>query len=98
MIESSPTPPLAPRLVLVTGGGGFLGQTIVRRLLARGDSVRTLQRGDYPALAALGADPPALRSSEHRRVEIARGTGHRLTARSPAAARRRAGDRRGCRR
>jgi 2-alkyl-3-oxoalkanoate reductase len=42
-------------IVLVTGGGGFLGQAIVRRLLARGDAVRTLQRGDYPALAALGA-------------------------------------------
>jgi nucleoside-diphosphate-sugar epimerase len=44
-------------IVLVTGGGGFLGQAIVRRLLARGDTVRTLQRGDYPALAALGATP-----------------------------------------
>ncbi len=40
---------------LVTGGGGFLGQAIVRRLLARGDHVHTLQRGDYPELAALGA-------------------------------------------
>ena len=40
--------------VLVTGGGGFLGQTIVRQLVARGDSVRSLSRGDYPALKALG--------------------------------------------
>lgn len=40
--------------VLVTGGGGFLGQAIVRQLVARGDSVRSLSRGDYPALKALG--------------------------------------------
>ncbi len=42
--------------VLVTGGGGFLGQAIVQRLLARGDSVRVLNRSDYPALSALGVD------------------------------------------
>lgn len=42
---------------LVTGGGGFLGGAIVRLLLARGDSVRTLARGDYPELRALGAEP-----------------------------------------
>lgn len=41
---------------LVTGGGGFLGGAIVRKLVARGDSVRTLARGDYPWLAALGVD------------------------------------------
>ncbi|MCU0303538.1 MAG: NAD-dependent epimerase/dehydratase family protein [Thermoanaerobaculales bacterium] len=41
---------------LVTGGGGFLGGAIVRRLVERGDEVRTLQRGDYPALAALGVE------------------------------------------
>lgn len=40
---------------LVTGGGGFLGNAIVRRLLARGEEVHTLQRGDYPELKALGA-------------------------------------------
>lgn len=56
--------------VLVTGGGGFLGGALVRRLLARGDAVSTLNRGDYPALAALGvrtvrgdlADPAAVRA------------------------------------
>lgn len=42
--------------VLVTGGGGFLGQAIVRRLVARGDSVRSLSRGDYPELKALGVE------------------------------------------
>lgn len=41
---------------LVTGGGGFLGGAIVRRLVDRGDTVRTLQRGDYPELEALGVE------------------------------------------
>src|SRR5206468_3373246 len=41
---------------LVTGGGGFLGGAIVRRLAARGDQVRSFARGDYPALAALGVE------------------------------------------
>ncbi|MDP2312436.1 MAG: NAD-dependent epimerase/dehydratase family protein [Pseudomonadota bacterium] len=40
---------------LVTGGGGFLGLEIVRRLRARGDTVTVLARGDYPELATLGA-------------------------------------------
>ena len=41
---------------LVTGGGGFLGGAIVRQLLARGDSVRSFSRADYPALRALGVE------------------------------------------
>ncbi|WP_376692627.1 NAD-dependent epimerase/dehydratase family protein [Wenzhouxiangella sp. EGI_FJ10409] len=40
--------------VLVTGGGGFLGQAIVRQLLERGDAVSTINRSDYPELAELG--------------------------------------------
>ncbi|MDT8438214.1 MAG: NAD-dependent epimerase/dehydratase family protein [Wenzhouxiangellaceae bacterium] len=40
--------------VLVTGGGGFLGQAIVRRLVARGEAVRVLNRSRYPELDALG--------------------------------------------
>jgi 2-alkyl-3-oxoalkanoate reductase len=42
--------------ILVTGGGGFLGQAIVRQLLARGNAVRILARGDYPDLVAAGAE------------------------------------------
>ncbi len=41
---------------LVTGGGGFLGSAIVRRLVARGDTVRTFQRGHYPELDTLGVE------------------------------------------
>src|SRR5437867_11357193 len=42
---------------LVTGGGGFLGRSIVMKLLARGDTVRVLGRRPYPDLAALGVEP-----------------------------------------
>lgn len=42
--------------VLVTGGGGFLGQAVIRQLLARGDQLVTLNRSDYPELAELGVD------------------------------------------
>jgi len=42
--------------VLVTGGGGFLGGAIVGQLLARGDTVRSFARGDYPALEAQGVE------------------------------------------
>jgi nucleoside-diphosphate-sugar epimerase len=44
------------RTILVTGGGGFLGGAIARRLAGRGDRVRSLSRGDYPALRALGIE------------------------------------------
>ena len=41
---------------LVTGAGGFLGHCLVEHLVRRGDRVRTLSRGDYPELAALGVE------------------------------------------
>ncbi|RLC01329.1 MAG: 3-beta hydroxysteroid dehydrogenase, partial [Deltaproteobacteria bacterium] len=42
--------------ILVTGGGGFLGGAIVRRLLKRGDMVHSFSRGFYPDLADLGVE------------------------------------------
>ncbi len=41
---------------LVTGGGGFLGGAIVRRLVAGGDAVVALQRRRTPELEALGVE------------------------------------------
>lgn len=40
--------------ILVTGGGGFLGQALCRGLVERGHHVISFNRGHYPALAALG--------------------------------------------
>lgn len=41
---------------LVTGAGGFLGQCLTRQLVARGDKVRALSRGNYPFLTELGVE------------------------------------------
>ncbi len=41
---------------LVTGGGGFLGRSIIEQLLARGDQVRSFARGAYPDLSARGVE------------------------------------------
>ncbi|MFC1758757.1 NAD-dependent epimerase/dehydratase family protein, partial [Planctomycetota bacterium] len=43
-------------LNLVTGAGGFLGRYIAEQLLARGESVRGLARGDYPELRDAGIE------------------------------------------
>ena len=56
---------------LVTGGGGFLGQAIVRGLLKRGANVRSFARAEHEELRALGveqlkgdlADPAAVSSA-----------------------------------
>lgn len=56
---------------LVTGGGGFLGGAVVTALLARGDTVTSLARGDYPHLRDQGvrtvrgdlADPATARAA-----------------------------------
>jgi len=45
-----------PAKVLVTGGGGFLGGAIVKRLVQRGDHVRSLSRTVYPKLEAMGVE------------------------------------------
>ena len=41
---------------LVTGGGGFLGGAIVRRLVARGDDVRSFSRREHPNLEGFRGD------------------------------------------
>ena len=41
---------------LVTGGGGFLGKALLKRLLAQGHQVRSVSRSDYPELRELGAE------------------------------------------
>ena len=40
--------------LLVTGGGGFLGQALCRGLVARGHTVTSFNRGVYPALERIG--------------------------------------------
>ncbi len=40
--------------ILVTGGGGFLGQALCRGLRARGHEVLSFNRGHYPVLEQLG--------------------------------------------
>jgi nucleoside-diphosphate-sugar epimerase len=42
---------------LVTGGGGFLGSAIVKKLLKKEFAVRTFSRGNYPFLRAWGVEP-----------------------------------------
>ena len=55
-MSHTPSPSYRPITALVTGGGGFLGLAVVEQLLARGDRVRSLARGVYPGLAALGVE------------------------------------------
>ena len=40
--------------ILVTGGGGFLGQALCRGLVERGHEVASFNRGRYPALDTIG--------------------------------------------
>lgn len=41
---------------LVTGGGGFMGAALARKLRERGDEVRVFGRGSYAELEAIGID------------------------------------------
>ena len=45
-----------PLSIIVTGGGGFLGQAIVRRLVADGHHVRSFSRQRYPSLEKIGVE------------------------------------------
>jgi len=42
--------------ILVTGGGGFLGQALCHGLVARGHQVTSFNRGLYPELDAIGVE------------------------------------------
>ena len=42
--------------ILVTGGGGFLGQALCRGLVDRGHEVASFNRGHYPTLDAIGVE------------------------------------------
>jgi nucleoside-diphosphate-sugar epimerase len=47
---------MAQRIILVTGGGGFLGGAIVKRLVSNGETVRSFSRKFYPKLKQLGVE------------------------------------------
>lgn len=47
---------LSSRPILVTGGGGFLGKSIVRMLIARGDKVRSFSRSRHTKLDTMGVE------------------------------------------
>ena len=49
-------PPRTPARVLITGHGGFVGSAVCRQLLARGDRVVGVARGDYPAMVDAGVE------------------------------------------
>ena len=53
--------------VLVTGGGGFLGQAICTRLLERGHDVLSYNRGTYP-WPELGGKPDLDMRAEFKRL------------------------------
>ncbi|MFP6584300.1 MAG: NAD-dependent epimerase/dehydratase family protein [Candidatus Hydrogenedentota bacterium] len=57
--------------VLVTGGGGFLGKALVRKLLSQGHSVRSFSRGDYPELRELGVETISGDLSDYKAVHEA---------------------------
>lgn len=56
---------------LVTGGGGFLGLEIVRRLRARGDEVISYSRSRHAAVEALGARSVQANLTDERQLTAA---------------------------
>jgi nucleoside-diphosphate-sugar epimerase len=60
-----------PEKVLVTGGGGFLGKAIVRKLVERGDSVLSFSRSSYYELSRLGVTQIQGDISDYNAVERA---------------------------
>ena len=57
--------------VLVTGGGGFLGQALCRGLVERGHEVASFNRGHYPELDAIGVRQIAGDLADHDAVTAA---------------------------
>ena len=55
-ITATDVPSLQNARVLVTGGGGFLGKAIIKRLLRHTPNIRSLGRNLYPELEALGVE------------------------------------------
>ncbi|MEW6259208.1 MAG: NAD-dependent epimerase/dehydratase family protein [Thermodesulfobacteriota bacterium] len=57
--------------VLITGGGGFLGKAIARRLVAEGKHVKSLSRRRYPALDRLDVEQIQADIADAKAVENA---------------------------
>lgn len=57
--------------LLVTGGGGYLGSALVRRLRERGEAVRVLGRNPYPHLEPLGVEQVQGDVRDSERVQAA---------------------------
>ncbi|MBF0241159.1 MAG: NAD-dependent epimerase/dehydratase family protein [Desulfamplus sp.] len=57
--------------ILVTGGGGFLGKAIVKRLVDRGDEVFSFSRSFYPELEIIGVKQILGDIADAKAVEIA---------------------------
>jgi len=60
-----------PEKILVTGGGGFLGKAIVRKLVKRGDRVSSFSRSSYYELKRLGVTQIQGDISDYNAVERA---------------------------